>query len=87
MCEMKTVLVSDCLMLLVTDSFFMYCVYPEKNVGQHREMKIQNLCENEYKKYCLNDGECFYLIVEFTVGCNCTWLYGGKRCEEYMLWN
>ena len=59
---MKTVLVSVCLILLVTASFCMYWVYPEKNVGQNREIKIETPCENELKKYCLNGGECFYLI-------------------------
>ena len=43
MCEMKTSLVSVCLILLVTSSFCMYWVYPEKNVGQYSEIKIQNL--------------------------------------------
>ena len=32
----------------------MYWVYPEKNVVQYNEVKIQNPCRNEYKKYCLN---------------------------------
>ena len=75
MCEMKTVLVSVCLIVLVTASFCMYWVYPEKNVGQYSEIKNQNPCENEYKKYCLNGGECYYLIEEDIVGCHCTWFY------------
>ena len=54
---MKTILVSVCLIVLVTASFFMYWVYPEKNVGQYSEIKTQNPCENEYKKYCLNGVE------------------------------
>ena len=86
MCEMKTVLVSVCLILLVTTSFCMYWVYPEKNVGQCSEIKFQNPCRNEYKKCCLNGGDCYYPIVENTVGCNCTWLYGGKRCEKCLWW-
>ena len=36
------------------------------------------------KKYCLNGGDCYYLIDEDIVSCNCTWLYGGKRCEKYI---
>ena len=43
MCEMKTSLLSVCLILLVTASFCMYWVYPEKNVRQYSEIKIQNL--------------------------------------------
>ena len=74
MCEMKTVLVSICLILLVRASFCMYCLYVDKNMGQYSEIKIQKPCENEYKKYCLNGAECYYLMVEDTVGCKCTWL-------------
>ena len=81
---MKTILVSVCLTLLATASSCMYCVYPEKTVGQYMKIKIQNLCENEYKKFCLNGGECYYLFDENIVGCNCTWFYGGKRWEKYM---
>ena len=84
MCEMKTVLLSVCLILLVTASFCKYWVYPEQNVGQHSEIKIQNRWENGYKKYCLNGGECYHLIDEDIVGCNCTWFYRGKRFGKYM---
>ena len=87
MCEIKTNLVSVCLILLVTASFCIYRVYPKKKVGQHSEIKIQSTCENEYKKYCLNGGECYWLIEEDVLGCDYTWFYGGKRCETYMLWN
>ena len=86
MCEMKTVLMSVCLMSLVTASFCMYWVYPEKNVGQYSEFKIQNPGENEYKKFCLNGGECYYLIDEEIVGCNCTSFFGGKCCKKDMWW-
>ena len=48
--EMKTVLVSICLILLVTASFCMYWVYAEKNVGQNSEITVQITCRNEYKK-------------------------------------
>ena len=86
MCEIKTILVSVCLIVPVTASFCMYWVYPEKNVGQYSEIKVQSPCENEYKKYCLNGGECYYLIDEDIVGFNCTWFYGGKHCEIYLWW-
>ena len=58
MCEMKTVLVSVCLILLVTASFCMYWIYTEKNVGENSKIKSQKPLENYYKKYCLNVGEC-----------------------------
>ena len=83
---MKTVLVSVCSILLVTASFCMYWVYPENRVGQYSEIKIQNPCETEYKKCCLNGGECYYLFDEDIVGCFCAWLYGRKRCEKNMWW-
>ena len=79
MCQMKTVLMSVRLILLVTANFCMYWVYPEINVGHYSEIKFHKLCKNEYKKYCLNGDQCFYLIGEAIVGCNCTRFYGGKR--------
>ena len=84
MCEIKTTLVSVCLILIVTASFCIYRVCPDKKLRHHSGIKIQNLCENECKKYCLKGGECYYLVDEDIVGCNRTWLYGGKRCEKYM---
>ena len=86
MCEMKTVPASFCLVLLKTATFCMYWVFAEKEKGQYSQTKNPNPCENEYKKYCSNGGECYLLIDEDTVGCNCTWFYGGKRCEAYMWW-
>ena len=32
----------------------------------------------------MNGGECFYLVDEDIAACNCTWMYGGKRCEKYL---
>ena len=64
-------------------SFCMCWVYSEKKVGHYSEIRIQNPCENEYKKYCLSGGEGCYLIDQKTVGYNCTWLYGALRCENY----
>ena len=58
----------------------------ETKVGQHREIKSESPCEKQYKKYCMNGGECYYLVDEDIVAYNCTWLYGGKRCEKYMWW-
>ena len=81
--RIKTVLVSVSLIILVTASFCIYWVYLEKKVGQHSEIKIQNPCENEYKYYCLN-GECYYVLEEDIVGCNCSWYYARKRCEKCM---
>ena len=84
MCETKAVVVSTSLFLLDAASFCIYQVQTENKVGHHSEIKFQGPCENEYKKYCLNGGECYYLVDEDIVGCNGTWLYGGKRCEKYM---
>ena len=86
MCETKAVVVSISLILLVAASFFIYQAHTEKKVGQHREIKSESLCEKEYKMYCMNGGEFYYLVDEDIVACNCTWLYGGKRCEKYMWW-
>ena len=82
MCEIKTALFVAALLLAAYD-FCNYQVNPK--VGQHSEIKSENPCKKEYKKYCLNGGQGFYLDEDF-VGCNCTWLYGGKRCEKCMWW-
>ena len=83
MCEIKTVLTVAALLLAAT-GFCIYQVCSEQKVGHRSEIKIENPCEKEYKKYCFNGGECYYLVDEDIVGCNSTWLYGGKRCEKYM---
>ena len=87
MCETKAVLASISLILRVAASFCIYQAHKEKKVGHHSGVKGQSPCKNEYQKYFLNGRECFYLIDENIVGCICTWLYGRKRCENYIWWN
>ena len=77
MCEIKTVLFVAALLSAAT-CFCIYQVNPK--VGHHSEIKSESPGGEEYKKYCLNGGECYYLDI---VGCNCTWLNGGKRCELF----
>ena len=86
MCETKAVVLSISLILLVAASFCIYQAHNENTVGQHREIKSGSPCEKEYKKHCMNGGKYYYLVDEDIVACNCTWLYGGKRCEKYMWW-
>ena len=83
MCEVKTVITVAAFLLAAT-GFCTYQVKSEKKVGHHSGIKSDSPCEEEYKKYCLNGTECFYLVDEDIAACNCTWLYGGKRCEKYM---
>ena len=83
MSEIKTVLIVAAL-LLAAAGFCIYQVNPK--VGHHSEIKSENPGEKEYKKYCLNGGECFYLGDEDIVACNYTWLYGVQRCKKYMWW-
>ena len=84
MCEIKPVLIVAALLLAATS----FCIYQvNRKVGHQSEIKSQSPCEKEYKKYCLIGGECLYLDDEDIVGCNCTWLNGGKRCEKYMWWD
>ena len=86
MCETKkTVLIVEGL-LLAAAGFYTYQVKSEKKVGQHREIKIESHCEKEYWKYCMNGGDCYYLVDEDIVACNSTWLYGEKGWEKYMWW-
>ena len=83
MCEIKTVIIVAAFLLAVTG----FCIYQEKSekkVEHHSEIQSESPCEKEYKKYCLNGGECFYLVDEDFAACNCTWMYGGKRCEKYL---
>ena len=83
MCQTKTFLTVEALLLAVT-GFCLYQVNPK--VGHHSEIKSEVPRQKVYKKYCLNGGEGYYLVDEDVVACNCTWLYGGKRCEKYMCW-
>ena len=87
MCDTKAVVVSISLILLVEASFCIYQAQTENKVGHDSKIKSQGPCENEYRKYCLNGGECYYPLDEDFVGCNFTWLYGGQRCEKYMWWD
>ena len=87
MSETKPVVVSISIILLVAASFCIYQAQTENKVGHHSKIKSQGPCKNEYKKYCLNGGECYYLVDEDDVGCNCTWFYGEKRCEKFMWWD
>ena len=86
MCETKIVIVTISLILLAAAGFCIYQAHTANKVGHHSKIKSRGPCENQYKKYCLNSGDCFYLVDEDIVGFNCTWLYGGKRCERYMWW-
>ena len=86
MCETKAVVLSISLILLVAASFCIYQAHTENKVGQHTEIKSESPCEKEFKKYCMNGGECYYLVDEDILACNCTWLYGGERYERYMWW-
>ena len=85
MCENKIVLTVAAVLLAAT-GFRIYQINSVKKVGHHSEIKSGNLCEKEYEKYCLNGGECYYLVDEDIVVCNCTWFSGGQRCEKCMWW-
>ena len=81
MCEIKTVLIVAVLPIAAA-GFYTCQVNPK--VEQHSEIKSESPCEKEYKKHCMNGGEFFYLVDEGIAACNCTWMYGGKRCENYL---
>ena len=81
MCEMKFVLI---VAVLVLAAACFYTCQVKPKVEKHREIKKEAPCEKEYKKYCMNGGECFHLVDEGFVACNCTWMYGGNLCEKYM---
>ena len=81
MCEIKTVKIVAALILAAT-GFCICQVNSGKKVGHHSEIKSESPCEKEFKKYCLTAGECYYLDYEVIVGCNCRFLFGGKRCQK-----
>ena len=83
MSESKGVL-SVAALLIGATGFCIYQVNSEKKVRHHSEIKSESRCEKEYKRYFFDGG--YYLVDEDIVACNCTWLYGGKRCENYMWW-
>ena len=85
-CERKTFLVSLSFVSLVATSFCIHQAQTENNVGHHSEIISQGHCKNEYKEYCWNEGESYYLVDEVILNCNGTWLWAGKRCEKYMWW-
>ena len=87
MCESKAAVVSTSIISLTAASFCIYQAQTENKVGHRSKIKSQGPCENGFKKYWLNGGEFYYLVDEDIVGCNCTWLYGGKRCEKHMWWD
>ena len=58
MFETKAFLVLILLILLVAARFCIYQAHTERKVGDHTEIKSQAAFENEYKKHCLNGGEC-----------------------------
>ena len=64
MSETKAFFVSLSIILLVAASFCISQAHTEKKVGHHRKIESQVPCENEYKKFCLNGGKCYYLIDE-----------------------
>ena len=58
MCEIKTVLIVAALRSAAT-GFCIYQAKSEKKVGHYIEIKSESPCEKEYKRYCLNGGECY----------------------------
>ena len=76
MCEIKTVLIVAALKIEATG----FCIY-QVIIAKSR---VKVLAKNRTKS--LHGGECYYLVGEDIVASNCTWLYGGERCEKYMWW-
>ena len=68
MCEAKAVPVLVSKIFLVEASFCIYQAHTENKVGHRSKIKLHGPCEYEYKKYCLNGGECYYLVEGGLVG-------------------
>ena len=58
MSRIKTVLI------VAATGFCIYQLKSGKKVGHHSEIKSETPCEKEYKMYCLNSGQCYYLFDE-----------------------
>ena len=58
MSKTKEVVVSISLILIVAASCCIYQAHTENKLGHHSEIKSEISCKNEYKKFCLNGGEC-----------------------------
>ena len=71
MCENKLVKIVAALLLAAT-GFCIYQVNSVNKVGHQSEIKSESPCEKEYKKYCLNGGECYSPVDKAFVACNCT---------------
>ena len=78
MCETKAVVVSMSIILLVAATLCIYQTQTQNKVGHHSKIKGQGPCENEYKKYCLNAGEGYYLVDEDIVAGNYKWFVWRK---------
>ena len=76
--ETKAVLVSIKLNLRMAAIFCIDQAHTENKVEHHSGIKGHETGENEYKKYCSNRGEGFYLVEKVIVGCDCTLLNGGR---------
>ena len=67
MCKTKAVAASISKFFLVAASVRMYQAHTKNRVGHHSKIKSQG-CENDYMNYCLNSGECYYLVDEDIAG-------------------
>ena len=71
MCEFKIVLIARALLLAAT-GFCIYQVNSVKKMGHQSEIRSESPCEKEYKKYCLNGGECYCPDDEDILACKWT---------------
>ena len=67
--------------IVITTGLFIYQVRTTEKVGRNSDP-----CIEEYKDYCMNEGECFSHVEENIIGCLCPPLYGGKRCDKFLWW-
>ena len=80
--QTKETIVSLSFFLVVASTFCINQAHTENKVGHQGEIKSQDPREHEYKKCCLNGGECFYLDDKGIIGCEYSWWYGRKRYEK-----
>ena len=64
--------------IVITTSLFIYQVRTTEKKGRNPDP-----CIEEYKDYCMNEGESFSYVEEnIIIGCLCPPLYGEKRCDK-----
>ena len=73
-------------LLLAASRFGIYQQIQKKSGALQRNQKWKSL-RKRVQRVLFERWRVLLPIDKDIVGCNCTWLSGGKRCEKYMWWD